>query len=582
MTVHNHPFAAFQQQLPSHNNFQRTTDPSMMMMMKNNNTTTTTTNATAALVPIKLIIKKKIKKTKSDSTFTKPPKPALLLHEDSVSQRELSFETFTQNIYRLLGVQEEFAKMKIKVRRNNEMKKFKAIRDEKKWNKVVEKLLAHYNGSPIEFKIVVKVSNCPENKALIPLQHQAMQQPASSQVGRSNDGGVVVLAQQNVSPVAMKNELVPPSAPPSIVEEQVQHPLLNVQATAGHDDNKVQASTDASNLTVAKKKFEKCCFTEEERLVIKNKKAEIQLLKSQIKLKKQDLKNYKNEIKNKKKEEKRQSEHGTETLPSNHCHSTTAERIYPTLVSFADEKRHKHHHGKELKNPEKLLWKQQKKLEKEKKKLEKESHKQIKRELKLKKLEHKQMMRAQIAINMQDDVDLSNGDFLNIPSNVTQIFIDGNNMFFMTKTLRDLILKNKDKVMVEKLIIHIAQKFAQILSDNRQPLKMLHICFDSASLQVICEKDTFVVSSATQRGFTTADDMLVDLAMRQNVAGSVDSCLFVTSDLALRERLRNAGAKCIGSGLWMKSCYQKLCVNTELQSLDDWMAVELKELNYTL
>ncbi|KAG2383295.1 hypothetical protein C9374_004632 [Naegleria lovaniensis] len=534
MTVHNQPY--FAQQTPFNSNLQRTNT----MMMKNNNM--------PMVVPIKMIIKKKVLKNKA-SGFAKPPKPTLLLHEDSVYQG-LSFETFTQNVHRLLG--EEVAKMKIKVRLN-EKKKFKAIRDEKKWNKiVVENLLANFNGSPIEFKIIVKLAASDNNKAVIP-QQQPMQQPSyvavNSNVMRPSWVGeakkdVVTVCNPNL--MMMKSESS--SAPPSNMEEQqpVQYPSLN-------------------------------CKRLVTRIMIK---AEVQLLKSQLKLKKQDLKNYKKEIKMKKKDLASQN---VEQVGMENC--ATTERIYPTLVSSSDFeqkiRKHKHHHGKEL-SAEKLLWKQQKKLEKEKKKLDKDSQKQLKRELKLKRLEHKETMRAQIALNKQDDIDLSNGEILNIPYNVTQVFIDGNNMFFMTKTMRDLILKNKDKVMVEKLIIHIAQKFARILSDNRQPLKMLHICFDSASLQVVCVKDTFVVSSAAQHGFTTADDMLVDMAMRQNVAGSVDSCLFVTSDLALRERLRNSGAKCIGSGSWMKSCYQKLCVNTELQSLDDWMAVELKELNYTL
>ncbi|KAF0981997.1 hypothetical protein FDP41_011858 [Naegleria fowleri] len=188
----------------------------------------------------------------------------------------------------------------------------------------------------------------------------------------------------------------------------------------------------------------------------------------------------------------------------------------------------------------------------------------------------KRAKREKSAQAKQDDVSLvgEHGEGLTLPEKIRRIFLDGNNMFFMTQTLRDLLLKRKNKGTAEQLIIEIASLFSSMseILWNR-PLSM-HVCFDAANPQVMrgdIEKDTFVVSSASKAGFATADDMLVELANRQNIAGHLDSCLFVTSDNGLRQRLKEVGAKVAKSGKWMKCCYAHLCSETTQFSMDEWM-----------
>ncbi|KAG2388060.1 hypothetical protein C9374_000910 [Naegleria lovaniensis] len=192
------------------------------------------------------------------------------------------------------------------------------------------------------------------------------------------------------------------------------------------------------------------------------------------------------------------------------------------------------------------------------------------------KYEKKRVKRETAAQAKNDDVPLvgEHGEGLTLPANISRIFLDGNNMFFMTQTMRDLLLKKKNKKEAEQLIIEIASRFSRASEAlwNR-PLNM-HVCFDAANPQVMrgdIENDTFVVSSASNAGFSTADDMLVELANRQNIAGHLDSCLFVTSDNGLRQRLKEIGAKVAKSGKWMKCCYAHLCSDTTQFSMNDWM-----------
>ena len=122
-------------------------------------------------------------------------------------------------------------------------------------------------------------------------------------------------------------------------------------------------------------------------------------------------------------------------------------------------------------------------------------------------------------------------------------------------------------------IIKIARLFGQASEILwNQPMSLMHVCFDNANEQVITnENDTFVVSSARKEAFSTADDMLVELANRQSIAGTLDSCLFVTADRGLRQRLREVGAKCVGSGKWMKFAYLILCSDSVSVNVSDWM-----------
>ena len=236
---------------------------------------------------------------------------------------------------------------------------------------------------------------------------------------------------------------------------------------------------------------------------------------------------------------------------------------------------------------EKKLEKHQAKLQRKKEKLEKkENHKteklikkQEKRELKLKEKELK-------LEQSKDDVQLfeENGQALVLKPEIKKIFIDGNNMFFMNRAMRHILLELKNRKLAEDLISTTSKMYSQLseLLWNQQ-LHLMQVCFDSSSQQVINNPNvTFVVTSAKQEGYPSADDLLVELANRQNIACLLDSCLFVTSDRVLRQRLRSVGngAKCVGSANWMKFIYSHLCSNTNELSLDDWLLQLLNGLNH--
>ena len=213
------------------------------------------------------------------------------------------------------------------------------------------------------------------------------------------------------------------------------------------------------------------------------------------------------------------------------------------------------------------------------------SERKAERELKKQERQEKRRFQKEESQKVHADdlilVDESTGIASKMNPEISRIIIDGNNLFFQTNTLRGLILKSKKKHQVEELLVHMAKKYSQFSETTfNQKLNLMHVVFDASSNQVngTFNDGTFVVSSAKKEGFTIADDMLVELANRQNIAGTLDSCLFVTSDRGLRERLKSIGAKCIKSGRWMAFTHAHLCPNASTTSINEWTAQLLSEV----
>lgn len=119
----------------------------------------------------------------------------------------------------------------------------------------------------------------------------------------------------------------------------------------------------------------------------------------------------------------------------------------------------------------------------------------------------------------------------NWPAHITKLFLDGNNMLFLTHTLRALTLRQKSKG--EKVLSIIAQQFHEKMN-----LKTTHLCFDQGKSSVRPLSNGFEVSSAKLLNYKIADDALVDMAKSQPHKGC---CMFVTSDRELQQRLRALG-----------------------------------------
>lgn len=202
----------------------------------------------------------------------------------------------------------------------------------------------------------------------------------------------------------------------------------------------------------------------------------------------------------------------------------------------------------------------------------------------LEKQEHKEQLKEENQFIATDDIELYNPqtqEFSHkLPPEIHYIFIDANNMLYITYVLRTLVLFQKDKAGAERLLIYIARLFKshmEVMLNHK--FILFNVCFDSTNNTMTADNETFVVSSASDNGFQIADDMLADIANRHHIAGTSDSCLFVTSDRGLRKRLKECKTKCVGSGQWLKFCYYHLCGETATTDMNQWMSQLLHEMD---
>lgn len=123
------------------------------------------------------------------------------------------------------------------------------------------------------------------------------------------------------------------------------------------------------------------------------------------------------------------------------------------------------------------------------------------------------------------------------PDEVRKVFLDGNNMLFVDKSIRKLRLSQRQKE-AERTLANLAYAFAGgkmnfhtvLVFDNTQQCVKDWIQAGDKPLE-------FMVCSANPH-YKTSDDALVDwLAREQNLK----ECLVVTSDRELQQRLKNLG-----------------------------------------
>jgi len=138
-----------------------------------------------------------------------------------------------------------------------------------------------------------------------------------------------------------------------------------------------------------------------------------------------------------------------------------------------------------------------------------------------------------------------------IPSDkFTHLFVDGNNMFYLTNKLREFTLHGNTKT-TEKILTSVARFFSELVRLNTE------VIFDAAS-SISAEENagiipldngsTFLVSSARPT-FPTSDAKLVAWA-RAN-PDLVPRTLVVTSDRALAGELHGLGVSVVRPGTWL-------------------------------
>jgi hypothetical protein len=151
------------------------------------------------------------------------------------------------------------------------------------------------------------------------------------------------------------------------------------------------------------------------------------------------------------------------------------------------------------------------------------------------------------------------------PENVTHLFIDGNNILYLTKTLRDNTLKKRLN-RAQEIIVAATEYFASRITG----LTDAYVIFDniSSTYDKILENGTNLFIRSARPTFSTTDDMLVNWS-EQNKDISSNS-LHISSDRALSGRLNIEGAKVMKPKAFF-SLTLKL-TNQENETIDSWFS----------
>jgi hypothetical protein len=156
----------------------------------------------------------------------------------------------------------------------------------------------------------------------------------------------------------------------------------------------------------------------------------------------------------------------------------------------------------------------------------------------------------------------------------TSIFLDGNNMLYLTSALRKLTLSRNVRG-AEALLEAAARKMAWFLL-QRSSVQEVVLIFDETSTsksEVLTSAEgrtcKFVVCSA-RPDFPTSDHALVAWAQTRGKE-AVASCLFATSDRALADQLAECGAKLVFPKRLLRWMCGRISSQGDDSGLDSWL-----------
>lgn len=150
---------------------------------------------------------------------------------------------------------------------------------------------------------------------------------------------------------------------------------------------------------------------------------------------------------------------------------------------------------------------------------------------------------------------------------VEHLYLDGNNMLFVTGPIRSLVLSRCGAKAEESLSL-IARSFSQVMGVK------CTLIYDSTKREM--KEENYSVCSA-QPSFGSSDDALVSWQEKSISSGGCN--LYVTSDVALGERLRKAGGVVYKPKEWFFLAAEMLGGNVHSsEELDLWIAEFIKPL----
>lgn len=148
------------------------------------------------------------------------------------------------------------------------------------------------------------------------------------------------------------------------------------------------------------------------------------------------------------------------------------------------------------------------------------------------------------------------------PNQITNVYLDGNNMLFVLAALRSRAIKRK---MPEAEII--LGDMAKAWLSASPSLMKLTLIFDETDLAV--EQEKMVICSARPT-FATSDHALIDWAQKASPEEAASIGVF-TSDRGLNAELKKCGIHVFSSKMWFKLAAKALAVESaDADNLDAW------------
>jgi len=142
-------------------------------------------------------------------------------------------------------------------------------------------------------------------------------------------------------------------------------------------------------------------------------------------------------------------------------------------------------------------------------------------------------------------VDERDNDAAEWPITASRLFLDGNNMMFITPVLRSLTLNRGQRGRAEGLLASVAESFVNNQSQAASGGKLddAVLIFDNThtnTTKTLTGGTTFRICSARPHT-PTSDEVLIAWANEAKKTGESSKMVFVTSDRGLRDQLREAG-----------------------------------------
>jgi len=159
------------------------------------------------------------------------------------------------------------------------------------------------------------------------------------------------------------------------------------------------------------------------------------------------------------------------------------------------------------------------------------------------------------------------------PDNITHLYIDGNNLLYIAKNIRNMTIKRKGS-KAQEILIGSFELFSSLVKG----LETVFIIFDytkSVYEKTVGENTKFTIRSARPQ-FHTSDDALV------SEAGTIpikEGSLFVTSDRGLCTRLNALGTTVVKPKMFFNIVLSIIYGKDHKINLDDWFEDIEKKLD---